>query len=646
MALKSHSTIDSVLSACKKLPTFQNLPTLTEDTRKILALFYKTIRGPFSTEVKSHEDDLEQIVKPPLVISFHPKLSLLNNNVHESLMAVKLAEKLDQTPLWIPYVYDTATHSAAEGGKIRAPTYAYIENEFIQLRSAAQIHGNIIKTEKSIKKNEITKFIQSLEKYLTQILGQLHRQLNQYNFGHHLFSLKQKVMQFSRKKLRKHLESLSKLLVDALKGGKNLGETLGYISQSLLDKLGIPINVGFIESVIPEIVPIILSQVIKQKKVQRDPSLLEGLFVFYNIKDKTRIPIQYTGDSFMAMDDNANRHFDGDLTALGEELANGRILPTGPSLILIFAALGCSVTLGGLHTLEYYPEYLENAKNLLEGTGFNWEMKVLGYQDLKLLDTRSMTDIMAATRILEKVGSRAIIKKSTIDLPHDIVDHLNFLASKDEVPSDYHLILQKLLETQKITSPAYERELKRFKTITGWNKLSTEDLVEKIPELKPYFKKLVLEELHPERLKMAVETLSSDTEMRMEKLEENIHLEQHLLGGKITKATDDDTESDGDANYGYDDENISFTELYGGILIRSKRVPTLIEMVLYNTPLKLNLIKPIVIKESASPYFYAELMPAENIPTILSEKPFMSYGDFNSAFSALIPKELLPRFFK
>ncbi len=495
----SHHTLADLVSGLVRDIESTDFPPLSPDSRYILAKFYRTIHGPYSTTFKADSSDLEAKVKSPLIVSFHPKLSLLNNNVHETLLAIKLAEQLDQVPLWIPYVYDTATHSAAEGGKIRAPTYAFVENQFVTLRPASQIHGNIIKTERSIQSKEFSAFFRALEDHLTQTLGNLQSQLNPYNFGHALFDLKQKVMGFNAKKLRQIVHEYRQEMQSAAKPGKNLGECLALISLSLLERLGIRINVGFIEHVLPELVWDIFSKIIEMEQVQADPALLEGLFLHYNKQNKARTALQFTGTEFLGYDENAVCHFQGNLEALCKGLETDEILPTGPLLILLFSALGCQVTLGGLHTTEYYPDYLKNAQALLKGTGFNADMRVIGYGGLRCLDTRSMTDIRAVARILEKVGSRRVVQQGEIAFPRDVVDHLHFLAGSGAVPDEYHPLLEEIVADQKPRPPALEKEQARFAQIRAWAKLPGQDLKAKTPELKPYFRKLPLDELHPER---------------------------------------------------------------------------------------------------------------------------------------------------
>ncbi len=642
---KKFSKLTDVVKAVSQIDDIQHIPELTPDTRKLLATLYRSLKGPFEKTVEKYPDDLEKYVKPPVLVSFHPKLSLLNNNVHESLLAVKLAEKLGQIPLWIPYVYDTATHSSSDGGKIRAPTYAYIEGSFVQIRAASQIHGNIIKTEKTIRKNEINKVILELEKLLIAKLGKLQRQLNQYNFGHYLFDLKRKVMGLNKKKMRNILDGYRKLLEGSIKGSQNLGEYLGNVSQKLLHGLEIPINMAFIERVIPEILPPILTQIIAQPHIQDDPSQLEGLFNFYNVKDKSRVPIQFTGDAFIAFDDNANRLFDGGIKELAEGLDDNSIIPTGPALILLFSALGCSVTIGGLHTQEYYPEYISNANNLLKNTGFNHNLKVIGYGGLRLLDTRSITDILAVNRILEKVGSRTVVKKQSFSIPHDIVDHLNFLAGKEEVPSEYHDILETLLEKQKIKPPAMEKELKRYDQISGWNNIPTEELPKHVEELQPSFRALKLAEFHPERIKIAIETLAADAEMRKIKMAENLEYEQHILGGKILNEEPSEEFADREGLFNEFGEEIKFKELFSGMLIRSKRVPTLLELSLYKASMGKQFLYPVSVETAESEYYYCLLKGLEKSNFQKTGEVLYEFETFPEAFEVLIPASFLPKIF-
>ena len=139
---------------------------LSESTLKLLKMAYeKTSNFPGSYSEKS--------IKPPLIVSFHPKVSLLNNNIHEMFLAEKVASKLGMIPLWIPYVYDTGYKTAAN--KIRLPTYVYFEGKFIPLRASAKIRGNITATEKPITEKEVKAFFSEIEKHELSTVTHLKR---------------------------------------------------------------------------------------------------------------------------------------------------------------------------------------------------------------------------------------------------------------------------------------------------------------------------------------------------------------------------------------------------------------------------------------------------------------------------------------
>jgi hypothetical protein len=628
-----------------ELPRLTQFSPLSEATRAILSKFYLTMHGPDAARIQTLIKKNSSELPPPLLISYHPKLSLLNNNVHEALLAVTLASKLGHVPLWIPYLYDTATHSAAEGGKIRAPTYAYFEGRFLTLRAAAKIRGNIIKDEKPVNPKELDAFFREFTDHFTYQLGVLQNNLNQYNFGHALFDLKQRVMKVNRKTVLKELEGLKAEMAVEIKNTRNLGESLGMISRMLLEKLGIPMNIAFIEPLMPDLVKTVFEAILKTPQVRQDPSILEGLFYHYDFQSKTRTPINYTGDTFLAMDDNANRHFEGPLEALTDGLGKGFIIPTGPTLILLFSALGAQITLGGLHTTEYYPEYLDNADRLLTNTDFNHQMQVFCYGGLRHIDTRSCLDILAVSRILEKVGSRTIVNRGELILPDDIVDHLNFLAGPTAVPQEYEPILHNILRQQgspaENDKTALEKEKIRFDEIDRFNKLPLDGLKAHLTELQPYFRKLKLADLHTERIKMAIEELWEDSKMRVDKMQENIAYEQHLLGGIIRKSAEseecDPSNEDGEDSKGQ--------EIYGGILRRSPRAPTLLEMVLYQSKLDLPFTTPLSVSIADTSHFLYALRPAlpENCS---SEVETVKITDFITGFRTLIPDNLLPKYFR
>jgi hypothetical protein len=617
---------------------------LSLETQALLRQLYAHTIGPAQSMLLQKLKSQNSVIPPPVLVSFHPKLSLLNNNVHETLLAVKIAEKTQQIPLWIPYLYDTATHSAAEGGKIRAPTYAYLEGKFLTLRAAAKIRGNIIRDEKPIQKKELDTFFQELSDWLGYQLGVLQNHLNPYNFGHALFDLKLRVMKYNRKTLLKELEGLKNEMFSSMAKAKNLGESLGLISQMLFHKLGIPINLVFIEPLLPELINTLFPAILSTPQVKEDPSILEGLFVHYDYQSKNRTPILYTGDSFLAMDDNAKRIFDGDLSELTDSIAKGTILPTGPMLILMFSALGCQLTIGGMHTTEYYPEYLDKADQLLTNTPYAHDMQVLGYSGLRYICSRSLMDILSVSRVLEKVGSRTIASTGKLCLPRDVVDHLNFLAGPNAVPLEYKPILENIFTENPKNVPksvALDKEIERFKLIDGFNKVPLDQIKSQIPALKPFFIKLPLEDLSPERIKLVIEDLWEDSKSRVDKMRLDIAFEQHILGGKLTKNPQDMTDS-GLNEFG---EEIPFEELYDGLWIRSKRVPTLLEMVLYGSQLDLPLESPIDFQKPTVSHYVGYLKPIsiEKDANIGIEKVF---SDFKDVFEYLIPDSLLPSFLR
>ena len=93
--------IGNVEDFLKELPDFPDGKTeLSESTQNLLRLAYQKA---YNLPKKA----LDEPLKTPLIISFHPKMSLLNNNIHETYLAEKVAKKLDMIPIWMPYVYDT-----------------------------------------------------------------------------------------------------------------------------------------------------------------------------------------------------------------------------------------------------------------------------------------------------------------------------------------------------------------------------------------------------------------------------------------------------------------------------------------------------------------------------------------------------------
>jgi hypothetical protein len=149
-----------------------------------------------------------------------------------------------------------------------------------------------------------------------------------------------------------------------------------------------------------------------------------------------------------------------------------------------------------------------------------------------------------------------------------------------------------------------------------------------------------LESHHPERIKVAIETLWEDSKMRVDKMRENIALEQHLLGGNLPK----NPKGLSTSGVNICEEESPVDEIYDGILIRSKRVPALLDLVLYGSDLNLPFQEPIQIVDTDVPFFLFLLIPKIGKPTIPpSIKRFI---DYSQAFNFLIPHELLPKFLR
>ena len=179
MDKKQITTIEDFISAIPQFPE-EDLK-ISDSCQKLLEIVYKKANNLNATPQGPP-------YKPPLIISFHPKISLLNNNIHETYLAEKIANKLGMVPLWIPYIYDTGFKNLAN--KIRRPTYVFFEGKHIPLRSSAAIRGNIMATEKALTDKEVRAFFREMVKHETANLARLKTMLNKFNFGHFLFDLK------------------------------------------------------------------------------------------------------------------------------------------------------------------------------------------------------------------------------------------------------------------------------------------------------------------------------------------------------------------------------------------------------------------------------------------------------------------------
>ncbi|MHA1727356.1 MAG: hypothetical protein ACTSWY_01330 [Promethearchaeota archaeon] len=627
-------TVGEFISVIPEFP--KNKISLSESSRRILKLAYKRAENLPTTTT-------DESLKPPLIISFHPKVSLLNNNVHETFLAEKIAAKLGMIPLWIPYVYDTGYKTAAD--KIRLPTYCYFEGKFIPLRASAKIHGNITATEAPITQKEVRSFFGELEKHEISMLTHLKGMLNPFNFGHLLFNLKRRISGFQRKNIRERIGEVKKLWLEAIGGTKKLSESLAQISVSNLKEFGINVGLLMMDDILQEIVTEVFSEVLKTPCVKKDPSLLENLFLSYDLKTKERSPIMYTGDGhFIGFDEYDIRVFDGTLEELVVCLGKHTVLPTGHLIMTLFTAMGCKLVIGGAHTEEYYPDYFEKAYSLLKETSFNSKMTLLSYGRIRFMDIRNMYDVMSAVRVLDKVGSRNYIINGLFTLPDNIVDHLNFLTGSSGVAEEYNKILTKKIKGKKATVrdsktearkfTALEKEMERHKELEKILAKKPENILKKPAILARWIKGTKFSELHPVRLEVMLENLKFDADMRLKKLQENIDFEQHILGGTLVKVGIDS-----------DSENSSGTEsiVYDGIIKRSNRYPSLFEMVYYGCkPMKKFELKGH-LKNHENKWIWKQFV--HDFPEDIDVQS-ETFTDYVSVFNRLIPNEILVPYMK
>ncbi|MHA1281269.1 MAG: hypothetical protein ACTSQP_02085 [Promethearchaeota archaeon] len=603
----------------------KSIPQFPEDQLNITDASLKLLKTVYSKAINFPKELLNGPLKLPLIVSYHPKASLLNNNIHETFLAVKVAEKLDMIPLWIPYIYDTGFKSAEH--KIRRPTYVYFEGKHIPIRTSAAIRGNIMATEKPLSEKEIKSFFRELGKYLNATLTGLKTLLNKFNFGHFLFDLKKKMALFNKKSINKILNDLEKLWLDAIKNSKKLDESLTRISVAMFKVFGIDIGAVFMDDILVDLVQEIFEEILKTSSVKKDPSLLEDLFLAYNLESRERTPILYAGEGkFLAYDDNAVRVFDGNLSDLLAGLKNHKVLPTGNLIMVLFTAIGCKLVLGGPHTMEYYPNYFEKAHSLLKDTPFNSKMTLFSYGDVRFIDLRNMTDIMSAARVFDKVGSRNYIQKGKFTIPHDIIDHLNFIAGAENVPHEYNEILNKIISNQKFSKePALKKEELRYNEFLELISKEPEELLKNPAGLKKWLKSTKFEGLHPVRLEVLLENLRLDIEMRLRMLRENVRFEQHILGGTI----------------GSDESNIEV--IYDGLNLRSKRYPTLLELLFYDMLPLDEFEEDGELKKHENEWIWLQFEINSDKNAYLKAQQYDNYED---AFNALIPKKLLPPILK
>lgn len=610
--------IETVKEFIKSIPAFpKESLKLTESSLKLLKLVYERASN-------LPQKDKGEPLKPPLIISFHPKASLLNNNIHETFLATKIAPKLGMVPIWIPYIYDTGFKNAAE--KIRRPSYVLFEGKYIPLRTSAAIRGNIIATEKAVSDKELKAFFRELDKILIATLTQMKTILNKFNFGHFLFDFKRDMSKISNKIIRNRLKEVEQLCFKAIKGTKKLDESFGKMSVSLLKEIGIDIGIVMMDDILVDCIRQVFSEVLEAPSVKKDPSLLSELFVAYDIKNRERTPIEYAGQGdFIAFDDTATKVFEGKFENLLEALQKHSVLPTGDLIMVLFTAMGCKLVLGGAHTIEYYPDYFTKVYSILKDTSFNSKMQLFSYGRIRFMDLRNMVDIMSAIRVFDKVGSRNYIQKGNFTLPRDVIDHLNFLSGRSEVPLEfleYLDIIAKGETADKLT--AIEKEEKRYEEVEEIVSKDPEELLKDPSTLKNWLRSTNFEGLHPIKLQILLEHLRQDVEMRLRKLKENLIFEQHVLGGTLKDPEEGEI-------------------IYDGILTRSNRYPTLLEMAFYKCFPFDRLQEGGIIEDHESEWIWKQFTQESGKKLDLDS---MIFSDYPSVFNTLIPQEFITPLFR
>jgi len=620
--IKIVRTSKQFLESLKEFSNINNL--IPRKSSKLLNLIYKHAEN-LPKELKDEQGNL----KLPLIISFHPKLSLLNNNVHEVYFSQHIAKKFGMIPIWIPYIYDTGYKTAEN--KIRLPTYVLFEGKYIPIRASAKIRGNIIAVEPALKKNEIIEFFNEIEKHELYILSNLKNMLNPFNFGHYLFNLKRKILNITSKQIKNKIESLKSDWIKIATENSNckrLSDSLSRISLYNLKKMNIDVALLNIDDILGDMIKIVFEEILQTPKIKQDPSKLENLFIHYNLKTKERTPVLYAGDfKFIAFDEFDNKVYEGTLDDLVQGIKDHSILPTGHLIMTLFTAMGCKIVLGGEHTINYYPDYFEKAYDLLEQTEFNTKMHLISYGNVRFMDLRNLTDIMSVIRILDKVGSRNYIQKSYITIPDDIIDHLDFLNGVKSIPIEYKTIAEQILK-QNINEgiTAYQKELARNQEVHKLLEMNREEILKNPTILKKYLPDLNINDLNIHKLEFVLENIRADADSRLVKMEENIKFEQHILGGTLLN-----------------DDNKTSEVIYNGILLRSNRYPSLFEMVFYE-------IEPLEEFEVEGQFEYPEsgwILAKFRVNVDKYNKiNSIKFDDYKNIFEYLIPNSKLPKFLK
>jgi len=152
-----------------------------------------------------------------------------------------------------------------------------------------------------------------------------------------------------------------------------------------------------------------------------------------------------------------------------------------------------------------------------------------------------------------------------------------------------------------------------------------EELLKNPAGLKKWLKSTKFDGLHPIRLEVLLENLRLDIEMRLRMLRENMRFEQHILGGTI----------------GSDESNIEV--IYDGLNLRSKRYPTLLELLFYDMLPLDEFEEDGELKKHENEWIWLQFEIKSDKNAYLKARQYDNYED---AFKALIPEKLLPPLLK
>jgi hypothetical protein len=446
------------------------------------------------------------------IITFHPKLDILNSNIGEVLLAEYISKSYGVKPLWVPYTFDTGFKSGVD--KNKAPLGVYFENELISLISPNKTGNRPLCLSKRFNQDNIKRFIKEIKKAFSKSLSIYKTQIDEIKFGHLLFYLKQpKKLNELSTEFNNSLNDLTEILNDATKFNR-LSDQLIHTTLQLFEKNRISIDAMPIDRILAEdnsLIDLILSNYPETYSLIGDNIKV--------INDKYgRVPLRFENNVFIADKELSSKE-------LKEKFQRREATISGDLFFAILNHYGFQTTLGGKRTINYYDALFEKAEQIASAWGEQFNLKYLHHDTQGHPFKYNIKETAAVLRILDKTASRNLLVNGKFEIPKDIADHLAFLSGIEQVPEQFRnseFFSGKSALEKKMESLQYVIDQLRL--------IGTNDNSEKLKELA---KKVSCKITDKGYLQRVLEEKKESLEQYISSILKDVELEQAFLGGTI-----------------------------------------------------------------------------------------------------------------